>query len=158
MNLSNIAYRLNTERDLEPIVSLLKKADLPVADITRSKIDFIVALDNNALAGVIGLEHYGTNGLLRSMAIDAVYRNNGIGAELLQRLLSYAKQLGINDLHLLTTTAEKYFASKGFVTSTRSYAPDVIQNTEEFSSICPSSSAYMILKDLNNSMPFHADR
>ena len=154
--MSNIVYQLYSERELEPIVSLLKKAELPVADVTRSKINFIVALDNNTLVGVIGLEHYGTNGLLRSMAIDAVYRNTGIGTELLQRLLSYAKQLEISDLHLLTTTAEKYFASKGFQTSKRDYAPDVIQRTEEFSSICPSSSAYMILKDLHKRTLSHA--
>jgi len=156
--MSSIAYSLYNEKDLEPVISLLKKAELPVADVTRSKIDFIVAVDNNTLVGVIGLEHYGTEGLIRSMAIDVAYRNNGIGAALLQRLLSYARQQEINNLHLLTTTAEKYFVSKGFVTSERSYAPGVIQRTEEFSSICPSSSAYMILKDLKKSMAFHADR
>jgi len=152
--MENLIYRLHDGGDLDPIVSLLKNAGLPVADITRSKVKFIVALDHNRLVGVIGLEHYGTDGLLRSMATDIVNRNKGIGSQLLHRLICYGRELGINDLHLLTTTAEKYFLSKGFVTSKRECAPDVIRNTEEFSAICPSSSAYLTMKDLHKSPLF----
>jgi len=60
-------------------------------------------------------------------------------------MLAYCQQLGIENVHMLTTTAEKYFSSKGFSKANRNEAPSEIKNTSEFSFVCPSASAYMIL-------------
>jgi|GEM_PF-1466424 len=47
--------------------------------------------------------------------------------------------------HLLTTTAENYFAKKRFTKSPRENAPNSIRQTTEFSVLCPSTSVYMTL-------------
>ena len=146
--METITYRLSKPDDYEKIITLLKENDLPVSDLTHSKAEFIVSIENDKLIGCIGIEHYEKDGLLRSFAVDLKYRDKGIGAQLLQRLMAYCGQLGINNIHLLTTTAEKYFLSKGFANSNRDEAPKSIKDTTEFSSICPSSSAYMVLNQL----------
>jgi quercetin dioxygenase-like cupin family protein len=77
-----------------------------------------------------------------------------------------SRQYGINNLHLLTTTAEKFFASPGFSVVPRDEAPASMKATSEFSSICPSSSTYMVMRDIqkkeacfyNDTQIFHQDK
>lgn len=144
-------YRLAESKDLEKIKDLLGKSNLPVADIENAdKINFVVAIsDSNELIGCIGIERYDTDGLLRSLAVDPDYRGTGIGHELLSRLLSISRQLGVNDLHLLTTTAERFFDRAGFSLLPRDEAPASMKATVEFSSLCPSSSAYMVMRGIH---------
>jgi amino-acid N-acetyltransferase len=145
----SIQYRLAGANDVLSIVELLKSSSLPTDDIGTSKIDFIVATGSGEkLIGCIGVERFGSDGLLRSFSVDSDYRDKTIGSQLISRLVAVSNQSGINTLHLLTTTAEKYFAAKGFSVAARSEAPGSIQSTIEFSSLCPSSSAYMVLENL----------
>lgn len=144
-----ITYSNAGKTDLESIAGLLKKNDLPYSDIYESKVDFIVAKNDEQIVGCIGLEKYGTEGLLRSFAIDFNFRKKGYGKELYNRLLTYGVQNKVNTLHLLTTTAREYFINVGFNVQNRSNAPEIIQNSEEFKSLCPSSSTYMVLKDIS---------
>ena len=151
ITIAGIKYRLSLQEDLDKIRELLQRSDLPVEDVDENKIVFIVAThETNSLIGCIGLEQYGPDGLLRSMAVDPAYRNSGIGHELFNHLLSVSRQNNITTLHLLTTTAEKYFSRSGFLKSARNDAPASIQATEEFSSLCPSSSAYMVMNNIQN--------
>jgi len=143
----SITYRLSEKEDIEKIKELLINADLPVADIDESKINFIIAgNDKSKLAGCIGVERYGADGLLRSFAVASAYRNKGIGRDLLSRLFSLSRKYGIVNLHLLTTTAEEFFKHAGFSSLPREEAPASIKSTTEFSSLCPSSSTYMAIK------------
>lgn len=147
---SEIQYRTGTEKDLTEIVALLRKNGLPSSDVLPGKIDFIVATSaEGAIIGCIGIEQLGADGLLRSFAVEENYRDKNIGTHLVDRLLSLSHQSGIQTIHLLTTTAEKYFTRKGFTVSDREFAPAAIQATTEFSSLCPASSAYMVLNDIN---------
>lgn len=155
--METLQYRMYDKSDYDKIISLLSKNELPVSDLINSKTEFIVSVDNEHLVGCIGIEHYEKDGLLRSLAVDLKYRNKGIGTQLLQRLLAYCRQLDIDNIHLLTTTAEKYFLSKGFVKSNRDEAPKSIITTTEFSSICPSSSTYMTLKQINKRAFLYTD-
>jgi len=50
-------------------------------------------------------------------------------------------------LYLLTTTAESFFQNFGYRTVERSLVPDLIQETVEFSSLCPDDATVM-KKDL----------
>jgi len=125
---------------------LLTESQLPVSDLSQSKIHFIVALAESNLIGCIGVEQHGKHGLLRSFAVRPQHRNAGVGGQLFQKMLAYCQQLGMENIHLLTTTAEKYFSLKGFLKASRDEAPLEIKNTTEFSAICPSSSSYMTFK------------
>ena len=153
----NIKYRIAGEGEIDEIIVLLQRNELPTSDI-KNDIDFIVAVDgNDQIAGCIGIEKFGPDGLLRSFAVNEGHRNQKIGGALYNRLLSFSKQSGIQTLHLLTTTAEKYFSGKGFLTSKRDEAPASIKATTEFTSICPSSSAYMSLAIDSAALSYYND-
>jgi amino-acid N-acetyltransferase len=47
-------------------------------------------------------------------------------------------------MYLLTTTAETFFERRGYRRVDRTEAPQAIQTTVEFASLCPASSAFMI--------------
>ncbi|MFT2008109.1 arsenic resistance N-acetyltransferase ArsN2 [Pontibacter sp. 13R65] len=137
---------MNENTEIDKIEKLLKTNNLPYEDIISSKVEFITFKSNEALVGCIGIEKYGEDGLLRSLAVGDEYKNTGIGKKLLNELISKCKNEGITKLHLLTTTADKYFAKKGFKYSERTNAPKAILNSKEFLEICPSSSVYMMME------------
>ena len=56
---------------------------------------------------------------------------------------NYCHEESIDDLYLLTTTAEKYFLKFGFNKIEKISAPELIKQTEEFKSICPESAVFM---------------
>jgi amino-acid N-acetyltransferase len=143
-----INYRYAEIKDFEAIVKLLTENNLPVVDIDLLRIKFIVAESKDKLVGCISLEPYGSEGLLRSLAVDINFRKLGTGNCLLQYLISYSRQIGIENLHLLTSTAESYFLSKNFVKADRQEAPESIKHTYEFSTLCPSSASYMVFSDI----------
>ena len=130
---------------LSSITRLLQKNGLPADDLLTSSVQLLLAVDNKQLAGCIGLEYFGTQGLLRSFAVAESYRNKGIGTQLWEKIAEFCKQLGVQKLHLLTTTAEDYFLKKGFQKADRAQAPNTIKNTYEFTTACPASAAYLVL-------------
>ena len=126
------------------IIQVLTANQLPTEDISE-QIDFFSWKEDEKLIGIGGLEQYGKTGLLRSVAILAPYKGQGLGTEWTKKLLHVAGQRGIKELFLLTTTAEKFFQSLGFQRIDRAVVPDSIRNTTEFASVCPASAAVMSL-------------
>lgn len=153
-----ITYNLAQKGDLTSISNLLQKSSLPYSDLKEGSIEFIILKENETLIGCIGLELFGKHGLLRSFAVEEEYRMNGFGKELYKRMLSYAVQRGITTLHILTNTAEQYFKKKGFLIENRANAPEEILQTTEFSSLCPSTSTYMVLKNISKVTHFFSSK
>jgi mannose-6-phosphate isomerase-like protein (cupin superfamily) len=58
-------------------------------------------------------------------------------------MVSQARLLGVEQLYLLTTDAERYFATLDFKRIERSEAPAQIQATTQFRSLCPQSAVCM---------------
>ncbi len=137
--------KLATEADMASITKLLQANSLPFSDLMTSEITFLVATDGQQLQGCIGLEAMGEVGLLRSFAVEAAIQNQGIGKILFDSLIQYARQIGITDLYLLTTTAAGYFEKQKFEKISRDQVPLAIQNTAEFAGICPASATVMRL-------------
>ena len=88
---------------------------------------------------MVGLEIYGTVALLRSLAVAPDGQGRGLGAALLAHAERAARQRGITALYLLTTTAEAFFARRGYVRLPRQAAPPVLRQTAEFAALCPAS-------------------
>ena len=142
-----VAFRFGQEADLTEILNLLSDENLPTDDVSLSKITFIIALYQDKIAGCIGLEPLGKDGLLRSLAVNRAMRNQGIGQQLYHRFLSLCAQLEITAIHLLTVDAESFFESKGFVYAGRDQAPTSVKQTAEFSQLCPTDCSYMVKTD-----------
>ena len=124
---------------------LLAQSGLYSEDINPSDLrHFLVMRDGTRLVGVVGLEVVGESSLLRSLAVLPRYRNKGIASELVRKMEEYARSKGIEKLYLLTITAEEFFAKQGYQEINRRSAPDALQVTTEFRSICPSTAICMV--------------
>jgi amino-acid N-acetyltransferase len=122
---------------------LLNACGLPSDDVDAERHTFILALRGHELVGSVGLEAYGDAGLLRSLAVVVEKRGRGLGGILYERLLAFAAQQRCRELYLLTTTAEPFFARRGFARHPRNDVPSAIGESSEFASMCPVSAVCM---------------
>jgi amino-acid N-acetyltransferase len=129
--------------DLPAIEHLLVDAGLPLEGVSASLDTFTVAESGRAIVGVGGLELCGDDALLRSVAVAPEWRSRGLGRMLVTHLIADARSRGLHGLYLLTTTAERYFPSFGFVRIERTAAPAAVRETEEFRDACPASAVAM---------------
>jgi N-acetylglutamate synthase-like GNAT family acetyltransferase len=131
--------------DLPAVRRLLEASGLPHGDVTATLLaHYLVAGHAEALTGVVGLEPLGSVGLLRSLAVATAQRGHGLGVALTAALEAHARGLGITDLYLLTTTAERFFGTLGYRVILRSTAPTPLQATTEFRELCSSSAVCMV--------------
>lgn len=130
--------------DLPAAVRLLEEAGLPHADLTPEHLaHFLVLREGDGIVGVVGMEVRGDAGLLRSLAVAADRWGGGWAVRLVDALEARAHASGIRTLCLLTTTAEGFFARRGYASTDRAAVPDAILATGEFRGICPSTAACM---------------
>ena len=129
--------------DKAAVVSLLQQGNLLTDDLPIDLPDFVIAKEQDTYIGVAGLERFGTIALLRSVAVDPSYQGKQVGAQLVGQLLETAKSAGLAELYLITTTADRYFERHGFNTVPRQDVPAAIQQTQQFSDLCPSSAIVM---------------
>ena len=130
-------------------LALLQAEGLPVSDLTARHLEhFFFTGSDGSPTGLVGLEIYGSNALLRSLVVGKTVRTQGIGSALVQHAEDYALALQVRAIYLLTTTAESFFERLGYQRVERVQAPAPIQSTREFAALCPASSAFMV-KRLN---------
>jgi len=116
MNESAPQVRQGSPADLPAIVSLLRAAALPTDDLADiAELRTWVLQSGTALRGVIALEPFGTEGLLRSLAVEPDSRRTGLGRTLVARLERDAAREGLRRLVLLTQTAESFFRGLGYL-------------------------------------------
>jgi amino-acid N-acetyltransferase len=126
-------------------VALLLAQGLPASDITDEHLEhFFFMGSDGSPTGLVGLEIYGTDGLLRSLVVPDNARTQGVGSALVRHVEDYATSHRVSALYLLTTTAESFFERRGYRRVERTEAPPAIQSTPEFASLCPASSAFML--------------
>ena len=130
--------------DLSAVVALLRKADLPLQGVTAEALEnFVLAEHDGTPIGVVGLEIYRESALLRSAAVEESWRGSGVGRALVDRALALTQERGIQDVFLLTTTAEDYFPRFGFACIARDAVPEAVQASAEFQGACPASAVVM---------------
>lgn len=126
------------------VEALLVQAGLPVSDLARkSNLCLLGEYQDGRLLGVVGIEAYGTQGLLRSLAVDPASRGVGLGLSLVAAAEQWAAARGITALYLLTTTADQFFDRLGYESVARDQAPASIAATTEFRELCPASAVFM---------------
>ncbi|WP_161812157.1 arsenic resistance N-acetyltransferase ArsN2 [Steroidobacter agaridevorans] len=131
--------------DFAAALRLLDSADLPTSDLTEAHLRHFFYLGlSTAPAGLVGVEFHGPDALLRSLVVAPEYRSRGTGARLVARAEAYARDHGAVAVYILTTTAERFFRARGYITASREQAPVAIRETPEFSSLCPASSAFLL--------------
>jgi len=140
----DIQIRSGSAADYEAAVALLSRAQLPVADLSAASVGkFIVAIVDESIAGLIGLECYESFGLLRSLVVDPEFRGAGLGRVLVEKLESRAARQGVRELWLLTIDADDWFQGLDYEVRQRNEAPAAIAQTAEFVSLCPGDAVLM---------------
>ena len=138
-----VLFRGARSGDLPEVLALLRKAELPTAGVSETFADFFVAEQDGRLIGAAGLEIYGPSALLRSVVVEDEWRGSGVGGRLIDRALGKAKERGIEDVFLLTTTAENYFPRFGFACVGREEVSPGVKASLEFQGACPASAVVM---------------
>jgi amino-acid N-acetyltransferase len=136
-----------TNADLDAINDLVERAGLLNEDVAPHVHNFLVGIKDDEVVGAVGLELFGTSGLLRSLAVAPPFRGKGLAARLCRELCDDARERGIRHLYLLTIDADGYFLKHGFKKIDRSEAPSEIQSTEQYSKLCPDT-AVLMYRDL----------
>lgn len=134
--------------DHDAVAALLRGCGLPYEDIGEHLSDLIAARQGKTLIGTVALQACDDVGLLRSLAVAQPYRSRGLATDLVTRIVSHARSRRIDRLFLLTTTAQDFFAKRGFESIDRSLVPAAIAGTQEFRSLCPGS-AICMSKDIS---------
>ncbi len=139
-----IGIRRGHSADLAAVAQLLASAGLPTADLASAH-DFQswVIEAKGSILGVIGLERFGREALLRSLAVASEHRQRGLARKLVARLEHDAQAVGIQQLVLLTETAEAFFRRLGYSIADRSQVSDDVKQSAEFRILCPVSAVCM---------------
>ena len=140
----DVVLRPARPEDYAAVQALLESAALPTAGVDGWFDRFVIAESAGRIVGVAGLEVYGADGLLRSVAVADDWRGRGLGDALTTMILQAAARDGIKDVYLLTTTAAEYFPRHGFRRIDRESASDAVKSSLEFSELCPASSVVMV--------------
>ena len=140
---AQVLIRRTEESDLSFVLAMLEKAGLPREGVASHFSDFLVARREGRIVGAIGLERYGSIGLLRSAVVEPGLQRSGIGSLLVDGLFHASRDAGISRLILLTETAEEYFRRKGFSRIDAREVSGPITSSAEFTGACPVSAVCM---------------
>lgn len=130
----------------DEVRALLAACDLPTADLDTPSagLELYGWRDGNGrIVATVGLEPAGRDILLRSLAVDATHRGQGLAAALLTFAEDRAAESGFEHIHLLTTSAVAYFANRGYKYGQRDRAPAAVRATAQFTKLCPAAAQYM---------------
>ena len=141
------SVRITARPSFQAVLALLEGAGLPTSDLTPVHMEhfFILGFDDAAI-GLVGLELYGRDALLRSLVVASQWQKRGLGSTLLAHAEEHARAQGVLSRYLLTTEASAFFSRHGFCDIQRKLAPELIRSTREFADICPTNSTFMVKK------------
>lgn len=127
----------------ENVRRLLVESGLPHADLDTSPVRLFGFFLDDELVGMVGVECHGRIGLLRSLAVAPKHRGAGLGAVMTAHAERRADEFGLDELYLMTVTADGFFKRLGYCIADRGAAPEEIRRTTQFSGLCPASSTLM---------------
>jgi phosphinothricin acetyltransferase len=141
--------------DLPAVLALLEENGLPPDGLEDHLGTLLVARGQEPGGRVVGsaaLELHGEAALLRSVAVEADARGQGLGGRLVRAALDLAEGRGIGTVYLLTEGADGFFEGFGFRPVSRAEvaeaAPGVARSVE-FATVCPTSAQAMVRHEGN---------
>jgi amino-acid N-acetyltransferase len=136
------SIRCGQPADLAAVAALLQLAKLPIDDLTNAPgLKLWVLEMQGELAGAVALEGIGPQDrLLRSLVIAPSRQRRGLARALVAEVEADARAEGIV---LLTETAQALFDRLGYQVIERAAAPEPLQQSAQFRSLCPASAICM---------------
>jgi N-acetylglutamate synthase-like GNAT family acetyltransferase len=130
-------------QELIAIRALLERSGLPTSDLESARPEFAVLRENGRVIAAGALQRFGSSALVRSVVVAPDRRGSGLGLTIVTELERMARAAQVSRLVLLTQTAAEFFARQGYRVIERGSAPQDMQGSEEFRSLCPSSATCM---------------
>jgi amino-acid N-acetyltransferase len=143
--LSDLTIRPATQNDLEEVLGLLRRNELPTEGVADNLRTFVVARDGDRLVGCGGAEAHEFAALLRSFAVEDDVRGIGLGRRLVREILDRLASRGLREFYLLTTTAEEFFRKRGFKPIDRDEVHPQLLGSAELQGACPDTAVCMRL-------------
>ncbi|MEP6609605.1 MAG: GNAT family N-acetyltransferase [Burkholderiaceae bacterium] len=131
--------------DSARVRELIRQAQLDDHDLRSgtSSLDFLVMREAGEVVGAVGLQSASGAALLRSLVVQRSLQRQGRGAALVAAAERLAARRGIDDLFLLTTNVAGFFALLDYLRVDRASAPPAVQQTAQFSFLCPATAVCM---------------
>ena len=133
------------QEELPDILALLDECELPKEGLAAHMSTTLVARQANEIVGCSALELYERYALLRSVAVKPSFRGRGLAARLTRAALDLARHQLVTTVYLLTETASTFFSKLGFATIPRSDVPQKVQESVEFTTLCPETATVMTM-------------
>lgn len=135
---------------LSQVQRLLSEVGLPTSDLAATPAAvhrIFLALQQTASGSepwaLGGLDLYGANALLRSIAVAPDRRRQGLATTIVAKLEERAGELGALQVFLLTTDASEFFAARGYSAITRRDLPASIRQSPQAANLCPDNAKAM---------------
>jgi amino-acid N-acetyltransferase len=125
--------------DRAAVHSLLRSHRLPLQGFDDPHVVALVAQRGDEVIGCAAVEVYGSDGLLRSVAVADAHRGRALGTQLTRAAMTSAAARGLTTLYLLTETASGFFPKLGFALVARDRIPERVKQSVEFTSVCPAT-------------------
>lgn len=133
--------------DLSDLAATLTAAGLPADDIDEPGHTFLRFEDAAGhTIGFGGWESHGSDILLRSITVAPGLRGQGLGCRIVEKVLGEAHAAGALKAYLLTTSAQGFFAGRGFEVIARDAVPASILESRQAAGLCPASAVIMVRK------------
>lgn len=141
--ISTLAFENASVLDLPAVEALLVKAKLSIVGIRRHIAHFRLGKLDGQIVAVGGLEIYGEQAVLRSIAVDSDQHNKAYGKQLVRDVCHSAQRLGIADVYLKTVSAKAFFDGLGFEVLAYEQIPTSLKKSSQFRGACPASATVM---------------
>jgi amino-acid N-acetyltransferase len=131
------------ERD--GLKTALIKAGLPADDVEDAQpLFWRFESYQDIPVGFGGLEVHGSDALLRSVVTLPPVRQVGIGSTIVDMLEGEARARNCRAIYLLTTSQTNFFAGLGYAPCARDAVPNAVQQSRQFTTLCPSTANAMV--------------
>lgn len=129
--------------EFDSVFKLLSGAKLDHSDLKQPNIRLFRFEENGEMVGVGGLEVFGNQALLRSIAVKEELQGKGYGKTIVAKMEEVAQQSQIKALYLLTNTAAGFFKANGYQVIERENFAEPLKQTAQFAGLCPVSAVCM---------------
>jgi amino-acid N-acetyltransferase len=126
LGIDDVTLRRATEEDLPAIERLLADGTLLCAGEVGRIQGVLVAEVAGTLAGSIGLEILGGDGLLRAMCVGAGRGESEVGRLLVEAELTEGALEALDAVYLFTESSQPFFARFGFLAIQRDEVPSAV--------------------------------
>ncbi|TYS69637.1 hypothetical protein FZC76_05220 [Sutcliffiella horikoshii] len=147
--------RSATQDDLWALQVFLRRANISIVDLEDKIEDFIILEEENeGICGTIGVEEYGSAGLLRSLVIGPSVKQFQL-LQMFEHTQQHARKKGLEQLYLITNKNNfiQFFELLNFYPQPIHTAPQTMLASDFFQEITQQEGCTLMVCELRGQTP-----